>query len=101
MNDWWIFQGTGVPHDGIDLLPEPPSWRYFKVADQELVQSSRKQDLTLQTEQHLGVEARGAKFLADEEEKDLINTALFLREASLLVTGKPGAEIFSRLRCRL
>jgi hypothetical protein len=27
---WRIFSGTGVPHDGLEQLPDPPSWRVFK-----------------------------------------------------------------------
>ncbi|MFE4060725.1 hypothetical protein ACFXP3_31285, partial [Streptomyces sp. NPDC059096] len=29
MDNWQIFRGTNQPHDGIDALPDPPSWRIF------------------------------------------------------------------------
>ena len=30
MSEWWIYKGTGVPHDAIQTLPDPPNWRTFK-----------------------------------------------------------------------
>ena len=67
MTSWKIFQGTPEnPHDGIDKLPEPPSWRRF---DQE---------------------KRGITYQAKGEEVELVNAALYLRRP-LLVTGKPGS----------
>ncbi|MDJ0698183.1 MAG: ATP-binding protein [Mastigocoleus sp. MO_167.B18] len=67
MTSWKIFQGTPEnPHDGIDKLPEPPSWRRF---DQE---------------------KRGITYQAKGEEIELVNAALYLRRP-LLVTGKPGS----------
>jgi MoxR-like ATPase len=66
MTSWKIFQGTpDKPHDGIDRLPEPPSWRRF---DEQ---------------------KRGATYQARAEEIELVNAALYLRRP-LLVTGKPG-----------
>ena len=66
MTSWKIFQGTpDNPHDGIDKLPEPPSWRRF------------------------GEERRGITYQAKREEIELVNAALYLRRP-LLVTGKPG-----------
>ena len=29
MNDWRIYRGAGMPHDGIRRLPDPPPWRDF------------------------------------------------------------------------
>ena len=30
MDNWWIFRGTGDPHDEIETkLPDPPDWRTF------------------------------------------------------------------------
>ncbi|AFY55456.1 MoxR-like ATPase [Rivularia sp. PCC 7116] len=67
MTSWKIFQGTpDNPHDGIDKLPPPPSWRKF---DEE---------------------TRGATYQAKGEEIELVNAALYLRRP-LLVTGKPGS----------
>ncbi len=68
MNGWWIFQGTDVPHDRIEELPEAPPWRQF-------TDRTRAE--------------RGAKFQAGREEVELVNTALYLRRP-LLITGKPG-----------
>ncbi|MBR8836632.1 MAG: MoxR family ATPase [Stigonema ocellatum SAG 48.90 = DSM 106950] len=70
MSDWKIFQGDNLPpHDGIESLPEAPSWRKFS-GDAE-----KKQ--------------RGASFQVRDEEVQLVNAALYLRRP-LLVTGKPG-----------
>jgi MoxR-like ATPase len=63
---WKIFQGNPKqPHDGINELPTPPSWRRF--------------DNT----------RRGVTYQARGEEVELVNAALYLRRP-LLVTGKPG-----------
>jgi MoxR-like ATPase len=66
--DWWIFQGTRQPHDGIDNLPEPPPWRQFT------------------PQAHA---ARGTTFEPSDQEIELVNAALYLRRP-LLITGKPG-----------
>ncbi|WP_431781192.1 AAA family ATPase [Streptomyces chumphonensis] len=29
MNDWRIYRGAGLPHDGVRRLPPPPPWRDF------------------------------------------------------------------------
>lgn len=70
MNDWHIFQGTDSQHDGIERLPEAPSWRQFKEAN----------------DKH---EQRGKTFQVRPNEIELVNAALYLRRP-LLVTGKPG-----------
>ncbi|MGH2412387.1 MAG: AAA family ATPase, partial [Microcystaceae cyanobacterium] len=63
---WTIFRGQPeTPHDGINALPAPPSWRTF---------DDQKKGMTYQ--------ARG-------KEIELVNAALYLRRP-LLVTGKPG-----------
>ncbi|OLC62285.1 MAG: AAA family ATPase [Ktedonobacter sp. 13_1_40CM_4_52_4] len=87
MKDWWIYKGTGEPHDGINRLPKPPGWRRFgrDVPDELPI----KHEITPQVEQHLGEKARGAKFQANDEEINLINAALYLRRP-LFITGKPG-----------
>jgi hypothetical protein len=28
-DQWFIYRGTGTPHDGISRLPAPPPWRAF------------------------------------------------------------------------
>jgi MoxR-like ATPase len=72
MKQWWIYQGTGQPHDAIEDLPDPPSWRAFADHDRR--------------ERRFG----HGSFRIDDHEIDLVNAALFLRRP-LLVTGPPGA----------
>ncbi|NEO91164.1 MAG: AAA family ATPase [Moorea sp. SIO3G5] len=63
---WKIFRGTPEkPHNGIERLPEPPSWRKFDKTE------------------------RGTTYQTRPEEIELVNAALYLRRP-LLVTGKPG-----------
>ncbi|MCU0569887.1 MAG: MoxR family ATPase [Oculatellaceae cyanobacterium Prado106] len=66
---WRIFSGSGIPHDGLEQLPDPPSWRIFQ------------DEATRQK--------KGATFKPRPEEIDMVNAALYLRRP-LLVTGKPG-----------
>ncbi len=70
MTTWKIFEGSRQQHDGLDRLPDPPSWRVFQ---DEATRQAKK----------------GATFRARPEEIDLVNAALYLRRP-LLVTGKPG-----------
>lgn len=72
MSNWQIFQGNRQPHDGINRLPDPPSWRQFSNPSAE----AKKQK-------------RGATYQARAKEIELVNAALYLRRP-LLVTGKPG-----------
>ncbi|EGJ30768.1 MULTISPECIES: MoxR family ATPase [Moorena] len=63
---WKIFRGTPEqPHNGIERLPDPPSWRKFDKKE------------------------RGTTYQTRPEEIELVNAALYLRRP-LLVTGKPG-----------
>jgi len=71
MNNWKIFQRESDPHNEIQRLPPPPSWRSFSS--------------TTTTEE----EKRGATFQIRDEEVELVNAALYLRRP-LLVEGKPG-----------
>ncbi|NEP34858.1 MULTISPECIES: MoxR family ATPase [unclassified Moorena] len=65
-NSWKIFRGTPEqPHNEIERLPEPPSWRKFDKKE------------------------RGTTYQTRPEEIELVNAALYLRRP-LLVTGKPG-----------
>jgi hypothetical protein len=80
MNDWKIFQRESVPHNEIQRLPPPPSWRSFSS--------------TTTTEE----EKRGATFQIRDEEVELVNAALYLRRP-LLVEGKPGTGNNSGLYC--
>lgn len=68
MDEKLIFRGSGEPHDGIEMLAEPPPWRRFT------------EDARLD---------RGKKYHLGREEIELVNAALYLRRP-LLVTGKPG-----------
>lgn len=89
MNDWWIYDGRGKPHDGIKKLPPPPEWRQFyeeENKDRE-VKSESEEDEHLKR-RFRGL-ARGITYIASDKEKSLINAALYLRRP-LLVTGKPG-----------
>jgi MoxR-like ATPase len=70
MTGWQIFQGNGTPHDRLNDLPAPPSWREFK--DEQERQKEK-----------------GATYRARPEEIDLVNAALYLRRP-LLITGNPG-----------
>src|SRR5262245_51732070 len=87
MNDWWIFRGTRTPHDLIaEKLPEPPKWRRYhhdNTNGQEL-----PDDLFI--EYPVSNAERGATYLSDELQVDIVNAALYLRRP-LLVTGKPGS----------
>lgn len=63
---WTIFRGQPEnPHDGIENLPAPPSWRTFDGQN------------------------KGNTYQARGKEIELVNAALHLRRP-LLVTGKPG-----------
>ncbi len=86
MSDWRIFTGSGQPHNGIERLPEAPSWRRFEedAAALELLAVDPK--LSRKDEQ------RGKTFRVSPESRDLVNVvnaALYLRRP-LLITGKPG-----------
>ena len=85
MKTWWIYQGTGKPHDGIQRLPPPPKWRQYHG---QLI-AERKLAADPHLERRFGNISRGETFQASEKEIDVVNTALYLRRP-LLVTGKPG-----------
>lgn len=73
--DWKIFKGdNSEPHDGIQHLPDAPSWRPFG-KDLSPGVSRRKR--------------RGETFQSRPEEVEMVNAALYLRRP-LLITGKPG-----------
>ena len=74
MNNWEIFKENTEPHDGIEKLPPPPSWRPFG-------QENRPGESRLKR--------RGETFQARSDEVKMVNAALYLRRP-LLVTGKPG-----------
>ncbi|MPY63349.1 AAA family ATPase [Streptomyces spongiae] len=84
-SDWYVFQGSGEPHDGIGQLPAPPPWRDFDGGPA----LTELPPLGSESTRRLGT--RGAQALAwRPEELELINAALYLRRP-LLVTGDPGS----------
>ncbi|MFI9205057.1 AAA family ATPase [Streptomyces sp. NPDC053048] len=85
MNDWRIYRGAGLPHDGIRRLPPPPPWRDF---------ASSGPDAGAGTDpsaaRRLGVLRRLVEnHHPRPEEVEAVNAALYLRRP-LLVTGTPG-----------
>jgi MoxR-like ATPase len=78
MTNWHIFRKDALPHNGINDLPPPPSWRQFEVVDGKSKNKSK-----------INKKNRGATYQAQEREIELVNAALYLRRP-LLVTGKPG-----------
>ncbi|POX57110.1 AAA family ATPase [Streptomyces sp. Ru71] len=87
--DWWVYRGSGVPHDGIRRLPKAPPWRAFRHdGDRRPIAPPRAPDDEA-VRRHLGEGGRGAAYQAGEREIHLVNLALHLRRP-LLLTGKPG-----------
>jgi MoxR-like ATPase len=98
MTDWKIFQGNSEPHDNINQLPPPPSWRKFIGTDKEIVEQieQRWQNFCEGLEQDTRNEQRGKSFRIHTDKNNdrntvinMVNAALYLRRP-LLVTGKPG-----------
>ncbi|MEV0485923.1 MoxR family ATPase [Streptomyces sp. NPDC050508] len=85
--DWWVYEGTGTPHDGIDRLPEAPPWRAFRHGTGTLDTPRAPDNEAVQ--RHLGRVGQGVAYQAGEREIHLVNLALHLRRP-LLLTGKPG-----------
>ncbi|MEU8313931.1 MULTISPECIES: MoxR family ATPase [unclassified Micromonospora] len=77
---WWIYHGTGVPHDDIARLPAPPPWRLF---DDEAV------PISPWVEESAADARRGENYRPDRDTVELVNAAIHLRRP-LLVTGRPG-----------
>ncbi|MFH8370932.1 AAA family ATPase [Streptomyces sp. NPDC018031] len=86
MKDWWVYCGEGDPEVRRDRLAglEAPPWREFTGAPGSGYTPpgtrGRAWDRTW---------TRGSGYVPDEVEKDVVNTALYLRRP-LLVTGRPG-----------
>lgn len=98
MSNWKIFLGNSQPHDGINRLPSPPSWRQFTGVEDELLEETetRWQNFCRNLETNRRDEQRGKTFrIHSDQENDrnqvinMVNAALYLRRP-LLVTGKPG-----------
>src|SRR5437588_8218128 len=87
-NGWWIYKGTGEPHDGIKNLPPPPSWREFTG---KVLSRPKRLETTedVHMRRHIGRKTSRAVLQASPQEIELVNAALYLRRP-LLVTGKPG-----------
>lgn len=81
---WWIYRGSGDPHDGIDTLPDPPPWRTFTGGPPISVEFGTDPE----ADRRLGPSGNRA-YRPDDHVIDLTNTALYLRKP-LLVTGHPG-----------
>jgi MoxR-like ATPase len=82
VGDWRIYRASGVPHDGISRLPEPPPWRVFGGGP-------ALSYLPNGTAEPPGVAIRAEAYQADDKTIELVNAALYLRRP-LLATGKPG-----------
>ncbi|WP_380281728.1 AAA family ATPase [Kitasatospora purpeofusca] len=90
--DWWVYRGTGGPHDGIAGLPPAPPWRAFGApgTDPSTLPAPPPQDAAAGlTARRLGKARQAAAYRADEREVQAVNLALHLRRP-LLITGKPG-----------
>ncbi|WP_030928875.1 AAA family ATPase [Streptomyces sp. NRRL S-646] len=83
--DWFVFRGTGEPHDGVERLPPPPPWRAFD--GEPLIEAVPP--LGSESTRRLGTRGTSGTVWRPEE-LELINAALYLRRP-LLVTGDPGS----------
>lgn len=83
---WPIYRGTGVPHDGIGDLPDPPNWRSFHGGPVVAEHSWSEDDSDAGASRRLGTSESG---VGGPEEIQMVNAALYLRRP-LLVTGQPG-----------
>ncbi|ALG69998.1 hypothetical protein VY88_10085 [Azospirillum thiophilum] len=85
MNDWKIFRGDGVTHDGLIDLPDPPPWRFGGQAKgiEPVAPGACSFD-------PLAEAPRARAFLPTQEMILAVNAALYLRRP-LLLTGRPGS----------
>lgn len=84
---WWVFKGTGVPHDEINKLPDPPHWRKFGAGKTQDIE--RKLDADPHIGRRLGIKEGKSSFKVSDDILNMVNAALYLRRP-LLITGKPG-----------
>lgn len=98
MNDWKIFKGNSQPHDEINRLPDPPNWRKFIGADNQIIEEiGRRWGKFLQEKGEATEDSeRGKSFRIHSDSSNdknsvinMVNAALYLRRP-LLITGKPG-----------
>ncbi|GAB3133264.1 AAA family ATPase [Amycolatopsis sp. NPDC004378] len=88
---WSVYQGSGRPLDGIDLmdvLPEPPPWRRFSGVPPPGAGPAPEDER--ETDRRLGAEHIRTTRHVDPLEVMMVNSALYLRRP-LLVTGRPGS----------
>ncbi|MEU7724992.1 MoxR family ATPase [Streptomyces sp. NPDC040724] len=86
VKDWWLYHGSGPGGDRRTRLEagSPPPWRDFTgTPDPGYAPPGCEGPAWERTV------LRGAGYVPDEPEKDVVNTALYLRRP-LLITGKPG-----------
>ncbi len=86
VKDWWLYHGTGEGTDRRARLETgpPPPWRDFTgTPDPGYAPPGCEGPAWERTR------LRGEGYVPDEQEKDVVNTALHLRRP-LLITGKPG-----------
>ncbi|MFG2340840.1 AAA family ATPase [Streptomyces yangpuensis] len=86
VKDWWLYHGTGEGADRRARLESgsPPPWRDFTgTPDPGYAPPGCEGPAWERTRR------RGEGYVPDEQEKDVVNTALHLRRP-LLITGKPG-----------
>ncbi len=85
MKNWWIYKGSGLASKRLARLAEnQPRWRTFDgVVDDGYVVPD------LAEPRYARERERGAGYLVDAPDVDVVNTALLLRRP-LLVTGEPG-----------
>lgn len=96
MNDWRIYRGAGLPHDGVQRLPDPPPWRDFTLTGTVRPPGSDPCAPDAEAEddpdaaRRLGVQRRLVEnHHPRPEEVEAVNAALYLRRP-LMVTGNPG-----------
>lgn len=82
---WYIYTGAGVPHDGIERLPDPPEWRDFQGP---LLPGNSDLDAAA-TDPRANVDVRARNYRPDPSVVGVVNAAMLLRRP-LIVTGKPG-----------
>ncbi|MCX4561692.1 MoxR family ATPase [Streptomyces phaeochromogenes] len=87
--DWWVYTGSGMPHDGITRLPPAPPWRAFGDPDDLTLPLPPQEQPSGSATRRLGRVRQASAYQADEREIHLVNLALHLRRP-LLITGKPG-----------
>ncbi|WP_405542490.1 MoxR family ATPase [Streptomyces phaeochromogenes] len=79
---WWVYRGDGIPHNTIERLPDPPTWRSLQrgVPPQDDIAAPACAPVDAE---------RGRVFQTDPELVHVVNAALLLRRP-LLLTGRPG-----------